>query len=167
MIFRQIRRRLHTVLRGLCGNRDHVDALPYVELSGLSVGKPVIVVDTIGDIAALLGLQNQKSPLDGVDSTRVNLDKIPLFHRNFPDELLPAPLVDHIGKLLPGFGVMADDKGSSLGTVQHIPAFRLSQRPVFMLSGIGVIRMHLDAQILSCVNDFDQKRKPVVIHVSE
>ena len=46
----------HTVVRRLGGNGDDIDALGDVQLSGLAVAQSVIIVHTISNIAALLGL---------------------------------------------------------------------------------------------------------------
>ena len=46
----------HTVLCGFCRNGDHIDTLCDVQLSGLAVAQSVVIIHTISNIAALLGL---------------------------------------------------------------------------------------------------------------
>ena len=46
----------HTVVRRLGGYRDHIDTLGDVQLSGLAATQSVIILHTISNIAALLGL---------------------------------------------------------------------------------------------------------------
>ena len=46
----------HTVVHGFCGNRDHINTLCDVQLSGLAVAQSVVIIHTISNIAALLGL---------------------------------------------------------------------------------------------------------------
>ena len=66
---------------------DHINALLYMELSG----KSVIIIDTVCNITALLGLQYQRSALDGMDASRIDLEEIPLLNRDLADELIPSP----------------------------------------------------------------------------
>lgn len=78
-VLRQSECRRYTVLDGFRRNGDHVDALLNVKLSRPAVLQSVIIVHTVGNIAVLLCLQDQKPALDGVDGSRINLDKISLF----------------------------------------------------------------------------------------
>ena len=86
-----------------------------MKLSRPAVLQSVIIVHTIGNIAVLLCLQDQKPALDGVDGSRINLYKISLFHRNLTDKFAPASLVDHGGKLLLRLRVVTDHKRGVLG----------------------------------------------------
>ncbi len=138
-----------------------------MELAGLSVREPSIIINPVGNIAVLLGLQNHQTALYGVYRTGIDLYEITLFHRDFPDQLSPSFLLNHFLQLLPGTCIVSHHKRRSLRTVQDIPAFRLSQRAVFILPGISIIRMHLDAQIILCVNNLYEERKTVQIAVSE
>ena len=92
---------------------------------------------------------------------RFDPDKVALFHRNLPDQFLPAPLADHLHKLGPVFCIMADDQAGILVTGQHIPAFTLPQGTVLMNAGIDIVGVHLNAQVCSGVNDLHQQREPV------
>ena len=58
-----------------------------MKLTGLSIGKSVIVIHTIGNIAVLLSFQDHQAALDRVDSSGIDLDKVPLLHRYFTDQL--------------------------------------------------------------------------------
>ena len=46
----------HTVVHGFCGNRDHINTLCDVQLSGLAVAQSVVIIHAVSDITALLGL---------------------------------------------------------------------------------------------------------------
>ena len=46
----------HTVVRGFCGNRDHIDTLYDVQLSGLAVAQSVVIIHAVSNVTALLRL---------------------------------------------------------------------------------------------------------------
>ena len=138
-----------------------------MKLSRLAVLQSVIIVHTVGNIAVLLCLQDQKPALDGVDGSRINLDKISLFHRNLADKFAPASLVDHGGKLLLRLRIVTDHERGVLGRIHNVPALRLAERTVFMFLCIGVIRMYLNAQIRLRIDDLCQKWEAVVGEVSK
>lgn len=54
-------------------------ALFHMQLSRLPVGQPVVVVNTICNITALLGFENQSSSLDGMDASRIDLEEVAFF----------------------------------------------------------------------------------------
>ena len=58
----------HCILVLLKGRFYHINALLYMELSGLPAGKPVVIIDAVCNITALLCLQNQGSALVGMDA---------------------------------------------------------------------------------------------------
>ena len=161
-VLRQSECRRYTVLDGFRRNGDHVDALLNVKLSRPAVLQSVIIVHTVGNIAVLLCLQDQKPALDGVDGSRINLDKISLFHRNLADKFAPASLVDHGGKLLFRLRIVTDHERGVLGRIHNVPALRLAERTVFMFLCIGVIRVYLNTQIRLRIDDLCQKREAVV-----
>ena len=66
------------------GRLGHCQTLLDVQRPGLAVRQPVVVIEPVGHIAALLGLQNQRSPFDGVEATGVDLEKVSLMNGNFP-----------------------------------------------------------------------------------
>ena len=57
---------------------DNIDTLLYMKLSRFAVLQSVIIVYTIGDIAALLCLQNQCAAFDGMYASRIDLEEISL-----------------------------------------------------------------------------------------
>ena len=97
-----------------------------------------------------------------MDGSRINLDKISLFHRNLADKFAPASLVDHGGKLLFRLRIVTDHERGVLGRIHNVPALRLAERTVFMFLCIGVIRMYLNTQIRLRIDDLCQKREAVV-----
>ena len=46
----------HAVLCGFCGNRDHIDTLYDVQLSGLAVAQSVVIIHAVSNVTALLRL---------------------------------------------------------------------------------------------------------------
>lgn len=66
------------------GRCDYVQRLFYMKRPLTAVPDSVIVIDSVCNIAGLLGFQNQGSPFYGVDAARINLKKIPLLYRNLP-----------------------------------------------------------------------------------
>ena len=89
-ILRQILRGFHAVPGIPLRHADHVQALLNVQLPLLSVLKPVIVIKPVGDIAVLLGFQNQGVSLDGMYRAGIDLKKIPLPDGNLPDQFPPT-----------------------------------------------------------------------------
>ena len=134
-------------------------ALFHMQLSRLPVRQPVVVVNTICNITALLGFENQSSSLDGMDASRIDLEEVALFHRNSADKCIPLMSAYHRLHLFMASRMVADDNLRSRVAVQNILALRLPQRSVLMDLRILIIRMHLNAQIRLCVNDLDEKRK--------
>ena len=121
------------------------NALFHVQLPRFSIGQSVIVVDTVCNITALLGLQNQSPALDGMDASRIDLEEVAFLHRDLADKFVPLMAADHGFHLLMAPCMVADDNLRPRVTVQNIPALCLSQRSVLMNLRILVIRMNLNA----------------------
>lgn len=84
------------LLYGLGRHADYVDALVHMELSGLSVGKSVVIIHAISYVRVLLRLEKLDAALDGVHRTRLNLDKVACMHRHLANKLTPAPVAYHV-----------------------------------------------------------------------
>ena len=124
---------------------DGRNALLHVQLPRFSIGQSVIVVDTICNITALLGLQNQSPALNGMDTSRIDLEEVAFLHRDLADKFVPLMAADHGLHLLMAPRMVADDNLRPRVTVQNIPALCLPQRSVLMNLRILVIRMDLNA----------------------
>ena len=135
----------HTVLCGFCGNRDHIDTLCDVQLSGLAVTQSVIIIHPVGNIAALLGLKKQCTALNGMYGTGINLDEVTGLNRDLTDEFFPSALMDHFLQLFLRLCIMSDYQRSVLLTIQYEPALGLAQGSVLVYLRISVVRMYLDA----------------------
>ena len=107
----------HTVLCGFCGNRDHIDTLCDVQLSGLAVTQSVIIIHPVGNIAALLGLKKQCTALNGMYGTGINLDEVTGLNRDLTDELFPLSFLDHLLQFFPGLRVVSNHQRSIFLTV--------------------------------------------------
>ena len=127
-----------------------------MKLPALAVLKTPVIIQPVGNGAVLLGLQDQRIGFDGMYRAGINLNKIPLADRNLPDQLLPFSPMHHFLQFLSASGIVADHQGGILLTVHNIPALGLTQASVLMLLCIGIVRMHLDAQIVLGINDLGQ-----------
>ena len=146
---------------------DNIDTLLYMKLSRFAVLQSVIIVYTIGDIAALLCLQNQCAAFDGMYASRIDLEEISLMYRHFADEIAPLMIADHFLHFCLVFCIVSDNNFCTRFAVQHVPALGLSKRSILMLSCISIIWMNLDAQIIFCINDLDQQRNLASRVISE
>lgn len=82
-------------------------------------------------------------------------------------QLVPLAMVDLLAQgLIAVCRVAHDDVGSRLA-VQNVPALGLAQAAVFVAAGIAVVRVHLNAQVLLCVDHLDQQRETVAADISE
>ena len=136
-----------------------------MELPALSVLQAAIVVQPVGDGAVLLCLQDQSVRLDCMHCAGIDLDKITLADGNLADQLLPFSPVHHVVQLFFCPGIVSDDQSCILLTIHDIPALCLTQAAVLMLLCIGIVRMHLDAQIVLGIDNFGQQRIPVITQV--
>ena len=117
---------------------------------------PSVIIHTVGDIGVLLNLRNQDILSDGVERAGFDEQHIPLLHRDcvqhlkqrvFPDAAFKLGGTDFLAKsviqkrILPG--------------IHDIPHFCF---PILSLmrQRIPVIRMHLNGQVILCVNELDQ-----------
>lgn len=139
------------------GAADHVQALFQVKFPGLSVLEPAVVVEPVGDVAALLGLQDEGVSADGVDGARLDLEEISLLDGENADQIAPALLRRHAAQLFPVLGVVADDDGGVRVAVQDVPALRFAGGAVLVGSGVLLIRVNLDAQVIPGVDDLYQQ----------
>lgn len=106
---------------------------------------PVVVVDTVCNVAVLLGLQYEGAPFYGAKSTRLDLEEIAFFNRDLPQKFRPPFLLYHLFYFFFILCTVADDNGSVFVAVQHVPAFGFSKGAVFVFHCIGIVRMDLDA----------------------
>ena len=144
-------------LPGPEGRLGHREAFFNVERPGPALGEAVIVVEAVGHVAALLGLQQEGAPADGVDAARVNLEEVPRTYGDLPEELPPPLPLHHLPQLPGAAGVVADDDGGVRIAVQYVPALGLAGRAVFVEAGVAVVRVDLDAQILPGVQQLHQQ----------
>lgn len=77
--------------------------------------------------------------------TRHNLDEVTLLYRHPADQFFVSVFMNHPGKFFSGLCMVTDDKACILRAVHDIPAFGLAVRAAFVLSGIGIVRVDLDA----------------------
>ena len=138
-----------------------------MELAALAVLETAVVIEPVGDGAVLLGLQYQGVGLDGVHRAGVDLEEVSFVDGNLPDQLRPFPFPHHFLQLFLRPGIVADDDGSVILAVTDEPALRLAQTAVLVDLRVGIVRMHLDAQVVLSIDDLRQQGIPVIGQVPE
>ena len=124
----------------------HIQGLFQVQRALLPVFiYPVIVVETVSQVAALLNFRNQYSSPQGVDGAGLHIEHIVRPDRH-PLQILHKAAV--LGGGTDGFPVrspaQAIDQAGPLGGIQHIPHLGLAPLASFLMKRIAVIRMDLD-----------------------
>ena len=131
-----------------------------VQGAGLAV-RPhsAIVVDPVGDVGILLHLRNDDALADGVQGSCRDEEHIALFHRHRIEYFGQRVFPDALGKFLFGnfMGKAVVQEGTRLG-VQHIPHLGLAVLAL-VLQRVGVGGMHLNGQIVFCVNELGENGK--------
>ena len=137
--------------QGLPGLRSgmkirHIQGFFQVQRTLLSVFiYPVIVIETVSQVAALLNFRNQYSGSQGVDGAGLHIEHIVRPDRH-PLQILHKAAV--LGGGTDGFPVrgpaQAIDQAGPLGGIQHIPHLGLAPLASLLMKRIAVIRMDLD-----------------------
>ena len=140
----------------------NVQALLDVQRAGLAiVAQAVVIVYAVGHVAGLLGFQNERTGLDGVHGTGVDLEEVALVDGRLVQQLAPAAPLDHLREFGAVVGALPhDDRGTRLA-IEHVPALALAEAAVLMLGGVRVIGMHLDREVAVRVEDLDEQREAV------
>src|SRR5574344_68772 len=93
-----------------------------------------------------------------MDRTCRNINEVTFFNRNIAQKILKGIALDGSPKLT--CGIDAVESVHKLGIrsrIKHVPALSLSTALLVQL-GLFVIRMHLDAELVVCLNHFYKKR---------
>ena len=154
--------RLHTSALFLLRNKrrvNHIHAFFKMQRTRTPVLEPFVIIYPVCNITRLLCLKNKCAALNRVDTSRINLKKIPFPDRDLTQKLTPPFFLYHLPDLLRILCIMTYDNRSILITVQYVPALFFPQRTVCMSSGIVVVRMHLYTQVVSSINQFCQQRE--------
>ena len=147
---------------------DAVEALLNMQRAQLAVGAgAVVVVQAIGHIARLLRLQNERTGLDGVHGTGVNLEKVALVNRQHVEHLVPAAVLDHLCCLGAVLGALSDDDRGAGLAVQHIPALGLAQAAVLVLGSVLVVGVNLDRKVVLGVQNLNEQRELLALAVAK
>ena len=115
-----------------------------MELTRLAVLKPVIVIQSIGYIAILLGFKDDCSSLYGVYRTRLYKEKVAFFYRDFSDKTSEVLIIHVFVELLFVLSVVPYYYGCTFFCISHIPAFCLAKRASLVLFSVVIIWMNLD-----------------------
>ena len=134
----------------------------------LAVGAgAVVVVQAIGHIARLLRLQNERTGLNSVHGTGVNLEKVALVNRQHVEHVVPAAIFDHLRCLGAVLGALADDDRGTGLAVQHIPALGLAQAAVLVLGSVLVVGVNLDRKVVLGVQNLNEQRELLALAVAK
>ena len=71
----------------------------------------IVIVDAVGDVAGLLGFQNQRAGLDGVHAAGIDLEEVALVDGDLVEQVAPAALVNQLCELIAGRGVLSHNDG--------------------------------------------------------
>ena len=115
-------------LRGLRLIIDNVKGLVDMQIAqGPVVLTAIVVVQTIGDIAGLLRLENHGPTLNGVHRAGVDLEEITGVDGDLVQDLVPAALLDGGGEFLARGRTLADDDRGVVIAIDDIPALGLAE----------------------------------------
>ena len=117
---------------------------------------PAVVIDTVGDIGILLNLCDQDAFSDRMKRTGLNKQCIAFMYFDRIQHFQQRIRTDALGELF--FGDLLPEPVVQIRTrfrIQHIPHLRF---PVlsFVLQGIAVRRMHLNAEIVFRIDELRQ-----------
>ena len=107
----------HAVLCGFGRNGDNIDTLSDMQLSGLAVTQSIIIIHSVGNVAALLCLKKQCTALNGMYGTGIDLDEVTGLNRDLTNEFFPLALMNHLFQLFFCLRIMSDHQRSILLTV--------------------------------------------------
>ena len=122
----------------------HIKTLVNVELARLSVLKPVIVIQSIGYIAVLLGFKYNGSSLYGVYRTRLYEEEVSFFYGDFSDKSPEVLLIHIFMEFFFVFCIMPYYYGCAFFDISHIPALCLAKGAALVHLCVFIIRMDLN-----------------------
>ena len=146
---------------------DDVHCLFHMERAKFSVrALAVIIVHTVGHVAALLHFADDATRADGVHRSRLDEEAIPFLDGNKVEELLHRAVLDFGEKLrFVRIPLEAAVNARTLVRAENVPHFRLAV-VLFHAAGIFVIGVDLHGQILCRVYVFDEhgERRTRLVH---
>ena len=129
-----------------------------VQLAEVSVAVAAqVVVDAIGDVAGLLDFGNDHSCADSMDSTCGDVEAVAFADVDLVEVVLDAAvgdllcIVGHLNLLAETCYELAAPVG--IYDVPHLVLAHLS----VTFPAEGVVGMHLDGEVLTCVNELDEE----------
>ncbi len=81
--------------------------------------------------------------------------------------VVPAALLDHLGKLLAALRTLANDDLAVILGIEDVPALMLAERAVLVLAGVVVVGVNLDGKVVKRVEDLDQQGEAVALSALE
>ena len=118
---------------------------------------PVVVVDPVGHVGALLNFRHGDAGADGVEEARWDVEDVALLHWHFPADLQNGLVLDALAEFVLGYLVLqAIIQICARLAVQHIPHLGLAAF-LFLFSGKCVARVYLHRQGLPGFDDFDKQ----------
>ena len=138
----------------------HIEGFFKVKLSWIAeFVSPVVVIETVSAVAALLYLADEVSCTDSMDSARRDEENISRLCGVEFENVHDGIVSDTLSDFFPAHILLeAHIKACIWLRVNDVPHFSLAAA-VFMLHGIFVIGMHLNGKILLCINKFYKERE--------
>ena len=138
---------------------DHIQRLVDVQfpLFPVFIDSPV-VVKTVCQVRTLLDLRKEDARTDGMNGSRLHEEQVVRLYWDVVKERDNAPVFYRFSdRGLVHIPIKAVDQLRAGAGTENIPHLRFAPLPLGL--GIFVIRMHLDRQILLCVDELYQDRK--------
>ena len=122
--------------------------------------QPVIIVKAVGYIGVFLDFCEKGSGADCMDGSWADKKDVVLFHRNTLKVLSNRSLQDAFPERVPVNTVLQsiNQLGMTPGG-KHIPQLCLAELPIFVETGIDIVRVNLDGKIFFCVYQLNQDRQ--------
>ena len=140
----------------------HFQSLLHMELSGLAVfTDTAVVIHTVSHVGVLLDLRDEDIFSNSMNCAGLDEENVTLLYFHRVQNLEKRVVFDTLCELfLADLTVEAVVKVSAFLAVYHIPHLGFS---VLMLvfQRIGIVRMHLNGQVILRIDKFDQHRKLV------
>ena len=118
---------------------------------------PVVVVDPVGHVGALLNFRHGDAGADGVEEARRDVEDVALLHWHFPADLQNGLVLDALAEFVLGYLVLqAIIQICARLAIQHIPHLSLATF-MFLFLGKCIARVHLYGQGLPGFDDFNEQ----------
>ena len=102
-----------------------------------------------------------------MNRTRVNTEEIAFMNGDEIEHVIPASLINHLGKFLTIARTLPNDDIRVGLCIKDIPALTFTKRTMLMLSCVRIVGMHLHRQIIMRVQDFNEQWEAIPLGITE